>query len=136
MALLDTNVLIDLSQGNTTDEGRRANTFLLQKLRDGDSLHTSRLNEAEFGIGSHRARDPAAERIKIEDVLSTVVVVEFDAAAAHAFAAAKAKLLSLGRFPGDMDVLIAAVCLAHDQPLVTRNPRHFADVPGLTVESY
>jgi predicted nucleic acid-binding protein len=44
--------------------------------------------------------------------------------------------MSIGRPAGDMDTLIAAIALAHGQRLVTRNPKHFADVPGLIVESY
>jgi predicted nucleic acid-binding protein len=35
-----------------------------------------------------------------------------------------------------MDVLIAAVAMANGQELITRNPRHFADIPGLVVATY
>jgi predicted nucleic acid-binding protein len=34
------------------------------------------------------------------------------------------------------DVLIASVALANDEPLLTRNPHHFSDIPDLVVESY
>jgi predicted nucleic acid-binding protein len=33
-------------------------------------------------------------------------------------------------------VLIAATVLEAGEYLVTRNPAHFADIPGLAVESY
>ena len=93
-------------------------------------------NEAEFRVGGFRSSDPAHETAKIDAVLATTVILEFDDLAARTFARVKAAVLSVGRFPGDMDVLIAAVALANGEPLLTRNPRHFADIPGLIVESY
>jgi tRNA(fMet)-specific endonuclease VapC len=33
------------------------------------------------------------------------------------------------------DLRIAAICLAHGVPLLTRNIRDFDDIPGLTVET-
>ena len=52
------------------------------------------------------------------------------------FATIAAHLTRIGRPAGDMDTLIAAVALANDQTLITRNPRHFADIPGFPTESY
>jgi len=37
---------------------------------------------------------------------------------------------------GDNDVWIAATALAYRLPLVSRNARHFARVPGLMIEEY
>jgi predicted nucleic acid-binding protein len=37
---------------------------------------------------------------------------------------------------GDMDVLIAAVAMANGHILVTRNINHFAQIPGLGLDSY
>jgi predicted nucleic acid-binding protein len=134
--MLDTSVLIDVAKGGRSPESRRAQGELLTRLRAGDTLFTSRLNEAEFRIGSFRSTDPARETAKIDAVLAATVILDFDALAARIFARIKAAVLSIGKFPGDMDVLIAAVALANGEPLLTRNPRHFADIPGLVVESY
>jgi predicted nucleic acid-binding protein len=35
-----------------------------------------------------------------------------------------------------MDLLIAAAAVLDRAPLVTRNGRHFSEVPGLTFEEY
>jgi predicted nucleic acid-binding protein len=35
-----------------------------------------------------------------------------------------------------MDLLIAAIAIAHGQELLTRNPNHFAGIRGLVVEAY
>ena len=42
------------------------------------------------------------------------------------------KLRKIGR----ADMLIACIALGHDATLVTRNVRHFSDVPGLRVENW
>ncbi len=42
------------------------------------------------------------------------------------------KLRAIGR----ADLLIAAVALAHRSTMVTRNLRHFQQVPGLQVENW
>lgn len=87
-------------------------------------------------MGVERANDRAAELKKVETVLKGVPILEFDEAAAHLFGKLTAHLLRIGRPAGDMDVLIAAVTMAGGHSLVTRNPTHFADVPGLVVHSY
>jgi len=136
MALLDTSVLIDVAKGGRSPESRRAQAAVLARLKAGETLFTSRLNEAEFRVGGFRSSNPAHETAKIDAILATTVILEFDGRAARTFARAKAAVLSLGRFPGDMDVLIAAVALANGESLLTRNLRHFSDIPGLIVESY
>ena len=104
--------------------------------RAGEAICTARVSEAELRVGPHRSPDPVAELLRTERVLAGCTILEFDATAARIFAEVKAHLLNIGRPVGDMDVQIAAVALAGSQPLVTRNARHFADVPGLRVESY
>lgn len=136
MTLLDTSVLIDVSKGGRTAASLRAQAAMKAHVAAGEGLFTSRLNEAEFRVGPWRSSDPAGEALKVEDVLAVVAILEFDGAAAAAFGQIKALLLGIGRFPGDMDVLIAAVALVNNQKILTRNPRHFADVPALVVETY
>jgi predicted nucleic acid-binding protein len=60
----------------------------------------------------------------------------FDDRAARLFAEMTAHLRRIGRPAGDMDVLMAATALAAGHCLVTQNPAHFADIPGVVVETY
>ena len=136
MALLDTSVPVDLTRSARSADGRRAQAVLIDLVGRGESIFTSRLSDAELRVGPHRAPDPAAELVRVEGALRRCRILEFDARAAARFAEVKAHLLSLGRPPGDMDVQIAAVALVHAQTLLTRNAKHFADVPGLAVRTY
>lgn len=54
-------------------------------------------------------------------------------------AEAAATVQELGRLKtkvGTMDLKIAAICLVHDALLLSRNLRHFRQVPGLKVEDW
>lgn len=68
--------------------------------------------------------------------MAACIILEFEQRAAGEFGRIKAALLAIGRPSGDLDMLIAAVCIANGQNIITRNPKHFVDVPGLVVESY
>lgn len=41
-----------------------------------------------------------------------------------------------GHTIGELDILIAAICLCHDYILVTNNTRHFKEVEGLSIEDW
>jgi tRNA(fMet)-specific endonuclease VapC len=69
-----------------------------------------------------------------EELLSRIAILALDATAANQFDNLRQnrKLKKIGR----ADLLIAAVTLAHGATLVTRNLKHFRQVPGLHVENW
>jgi tRNA(fMet)-specific endonuclease VapC len=69
-----------------------------------------------------------------EELLSRIAIVPLDARAADQFDNLRRnkKLKKIGR----ADLLIVAVTLAHGATLVTRNLKHFRQVPGLQVENW
>ena len=137
MALLDTTALIDLSRQPSSSNWQRVTSLIGQLVENGQLICTSRINEAEFRVGGFWAANPVLEVAKVNAVLSTVVILEFDAVAAMRYAQVQAQLLTVGRpAGGQADLMIAAVALANGQSLVTRNAKHFATVPGLTVLTY
>ncbi len=71
---------------------------------------------------------------RTEELLAQIVVIPLDEQAAAQFdrlSAAKG-LRKIGR----ADLLIASIALAHRATLVTRNVRHFRQIPGLTVTNW
>lgn len=93
-------------------------------------------------LGCHayinRARD-SASTVRGYAMLGQVIrdfsvapVLPFDTSAAEVFAA----LIAQPRRVASMDLRIAAISLAHDCVLVTRNRRDFALFPGLRVEDW
>lgn len=66
------------------------------------------------------------------ELLMELVILPFDEPAAVIFRRLRKE------FPqfGTQDLKIAAVCLAHDATVLTRNILHFEKVPGLRVENW
>ena len=136
MACADTTLLIDLSGRAGASLRRRAAKKLREIQAQGGVLSTTRFNVAELYVGVHKARDRQAEEQRVQIVLAGFEVIEFGDRAAHQFAQITARLHAQGRPVGDMDVLIAATAMAAGERLITRDGRHFANIPGLVVEEY
>jgi tRNA(fMet)-specific endonuclease VapC len=66
------------------------------------------------------------------DIYLKIHVLEFDAEAAAEFEVLKRLLARIGA----MDLKIAAIALAHDATVLTRNLKDFSRVPGLRVEDW
>ena len=120
--LLDTNILIDLRDGEPTITGRVA-------ALEGAIL-MSIISRVELEGGVHRDPGQAgARRSRLDAILQSLPVLAFDDAAADAYRTiveaagySRRKLL---------DRMISAQALVHRATLVTRNPADFQDVPGL-----
>jgi len=136
MACLDTSTLLDLA-GPTRSRRCRAARDRVRELRGaGEPLFTTRFNVAEVLVGVARSAAPANEDRKVQRLPGPLGILEFDPRAARLFGRIVAHLQEQGTPIGDMDALIASVCLGAGQRIVTRNTRHFARVPGLAVDSY
>jgi predicted nucleic acid-binding protein len=136
VALLDTTVLIDLGRRPQAMEHLRARAAVQRLLAHGETLFTSRINEAEFRVGPELSNDRRGELERVERTLESLVILEFNADAALRYAVIKAAMLKRGRPVGDCDALVASIALTHGQLVLTRNPRHFVDISGLVVQAY
>lgn len=125
-ALLDTSVVIDLDRISSDD------------LPEEQAICTITL--AELAAGPH-ATDDSAERARRQDRLQRIESVmdplPFDAAAARAYGRIYAATRAATRKPRGaraVDMLIAAVALANQLPLVTSNPDDFAHLTSCGLE--
>ena len=136
MACLDTTALIDLSGGRGRRSRERARRKVEALRAAGETLVTTRFNVAEMWVGVHRSSDPVTEVAKLRTVLRPLPVLDFGRRSAETFGRVVGRLMEAGLRIGDMDALIASVCLVEGHSVVTRNAAHFARVPGLAVETY
>ncbi len=137
MYLLDTDTLSHLWQGNQSVKERLLET-------DDTEVAITAITKAEI----LRARcenllkaNGAAEILRAqrrftrtEELLSALAVVSFEEPAAKQFDQL-VKVKKLKRI-GHADVLIASIALANSATLVTRNLKHFRQVPDLRVENW
>jgi predicted nucleic acid-binding protein len=121
--LLDTSVIIDLAS------------------LDVDALPIeaaiSSITLAELAAGPHATDDPA-ERARRQDRVQRTEAqfdpIPFDMNAARAYGRIYAAVAAAGRKargPRAVDLMIAAVALAQDLPLYTRNPKDLGGLKGL-----
>ena len=128
---LDTSVLIDAMRNDA--EARRA-----VEVAANDGIVTTEVNVYELYVGAHRDGRPAEREIRgIERGLNEVEVLPLVRPASVRAAALTSLLRSRGQEVGILDVLVAAIALAHGVTrILTRDVAEFRRIPGVRVETY
>jgi tRNA(fMet)-specific endonuclease VapC len=126
--MLDTDTVSFALRG----QGRVAERLLEHRPSE---VCVSSLTLAELRYGADVRRSRRLHRL-IDAFVDAIEVAGFDGNAADRFGALGALLARRGVPIGTIDTLIAAHALALGLTLVTHNERHFARVPGLTIESW
>ena len=97
--------------------------------------YASAVTMGELFRWAYRSPDRQRHLQKLdEQVLTAVTVVPYDAAVARVYGELHARLAASNALLADADLQIAATALHHGLSLVTGNLRHFARVPGLSIE--
>ncbi|HVT89974.1 MAG TPA: type II toxin-antitoxin system VapC family toxin [Tepidisphaeraceae bacterium] len=135
MICLDTSAILDaLGKGGPARQQDVA--ALLRRLNPTKPCCTTRINVAELQIGAELSPHPFSEYQMIDDFLQTLNVLEFDRSSALAYVKIFVHLRRIGRPVGDRDAIIASIALSNNCTFITRNVRHFENVPALMMESY
>lgn len=92
------------------------------------------MGELLYGAARRNSRKLTEQ---VRDLISgAITVLPFDESAADIYGPLRAQLESDGQPLAEPDLRIASIALSHDLTLVTANVRHFARIPGLTVENW
>jgi tRNA(fMet)-specific endonuclease VapC len=125
--LLDTNIAIHLRDGDP------ATTARIASLEGAVLLSIISRVELEGGVYREPA-DASLRRARLDLMLDTLPVLDFDREAADAYRAiVEAAGYSRRKI---LDRMIAAQALVHRAALVTRNAADFQDVPGLKLVAW
>jgi predicted nucleic acid-binding protein len=74
------------------------------------------------------------KKVKVfEDMINEIKVYDFTSEEAMVFAVIRRDLRKRGELIDNMDLLIAATCIANNLTLVTGNKKHFARIRGLRI---
>lgn len=98
-------------------------------------LFTSAITLGEPLFGARRSGAAALLR-RIESLTDRLRILPFDEEAAHVYGSLRANLEQSGVVVADPDLRIACIALSAGLTLVTGNVRHFAPIPGLTIENW
>lgn len=124
--LIETSVIIDYIRG------KREVVSLVDGLEG--ELSSSYVCLAELYEGIFRVQEKKrAERAVLEFFSSMSEIYSVDREIAESFGKIRVDLKNKGEVIEDLDILIAATCLAKGLTLVTSNPRHFKRIKNLDV---
>ncbi|AFZ37929.1 PilT protein domain protein [Stanieria cyanosphaera PCC 7437] len=137
MYLLDTDTLTHLYHGNSNVARQLA---AVEDVDVGITIITKveilrgridRLLKADAGANLLKAQELL---FRTEELLNQLLIVPISQAASLEFERLNA--VSKYRKIGRADLLIASIILANRATLVTRNKRHFQQIPGLKIENW
>lgn len=126
MYLLDTNACIDFLEGRSDPLAHRIEAHF-------GALAISTITAAELLVGRKTSEDAKGDARKLDAFIASVEVLAFDLATARVYGDI---IREIGVDRKSFDRLIGVQAVALGLILVTRNSKHFADVPGLRVENW
>jgi tRNA(fMet)-specific endonuclease VapC len=134
MFLLDTNIISEMVK-------KSPNAGVMKKLElHQDSLFTAAPVWHELNFGCQRlSASPRKKHLGIflETVIrQTMGILPYDETAAALHAAERARLSALGKPPSFVDGQIAAIAMANDLTLVTRNLKDFKSFRKLSLANW
>lgn len=128
--LLDTNAWIQhLKNPGGPIEQR------LQRFAPAD-IQLCSVVKAELWHGARKYERMERRLVALQRLFGMFASLPFDDAAAQHYAAIRHELELRGSVIGPNDLMIAAICLAHDLTLVSSNTKEFSRVTGLRVEDW
>ncbi|HOI14458.1 MAG: type II toxin-antitoxin system VapC family toxin [Methanoculleus sp.] len=130
MPTLDTSLLIDLIRHDP-----EAMRTLEAMERQGLPLATTAINALELYRGAFLSRSVQENLREVEAIIRALIELPITDETYRIFGTLAAELQGSGRPIGDFDEVIAAITLASDGEIVTRD-HHFTRVPGLKVRTY
>jgi len=120
MIIADTDVLIDFLRGRG-EAGRVAVEL------ESRSFGTTAITAFEIRSGARTARQKSA----VDTLLEAMTILPFGPEEARIGAEVRQQVESQGQPIGMADYMIAAICIANDGVLLTRNLKHFERVKRL-----
>jgi len=134
MVCLDSSTLIDIIIG------RPLNQILKDVLSENEILTVATPSIMEIFNGLHLEKNKKyvteKEKSKIQEVLSSMNILDFDLESAIRAGEIEAELTNQGEIIEIEDVMIAAIAIRNKEKLLTKNKKHFERIKGLKIEIY
>lgn len=110
---------------------------LLESLLDGpDPVGISAITVMQLYHGVSRAAVPSAEADRIERALKGIATYDLNREIAADAGRIDGDLVARGEGIDPADVIVGTTALRRNEPVVTRNARHFTRIKGLRLVAY
>ncbi len=129
MYCLDTNIVIDIFRGDVKLKQRLE---FIQRL--GIEVSITFLSVAELYKGVYLSARKDESLLLVEDFLKNVISLNLSMKSCDLFGMDYGELKKKGKIVPEVDLLIASIAKAEGRIFVTRNEKHFKEIPDLKVE--
>lgn len=131
MVCLDTSFIVDLLRG------KKETSSLTKKLDEKEEqIYISSPSIMELVKGAHLSNNIENEINSINNLLSSLVVLDFDRDSAFIAGEIEAGIRKSGNVIEVEDIMIGAIALQNNEILITKNKKHFEKIQGLKIQSY
>ncbi len=130
--LLDTTFIIDLLRGDNPAALHRAEE-LDQRF---ESKGVASITIMELWRGALQSNQPDREKRKIAELISSLLAYPFQEMEAKKAAEIEVDLIKRGEMIDLEDIMIAGVAQVHNEPVLTRNLKHFSKIRDISLELY
>jgi tRNA(fMet)-specific endonuclease VapC len=127
--LLDTNIVIYVLK-------RRPKEVLTMFNANASRMAISSITLSELFYGAEKSLNTDKNLEAVEEFVSHLDVLPYDAKASQHYGQIKATLEKKGQIIGENDIHIAAHATSHGLILVSNNVREFKRVPNLVLENW
>ena len=127
--LLDTNIVIYVLK-------RRPKEVLAMFNANASRMAISSITLSELFYGAEKSLNTDKNLEAVEEFVSHLDVLPYDAKASQHYGQIKAALEKKGQIIGENDIHIAADARSHGLILVSNNVREFKRVPNLVLENW
>lgn len=130
MACLETTFLVDLLRGD-----KEVEKFKDELDKSEPVLSVAAPSVMELWTGACAGKLTKQGKEKIDELISSFVILSLDEKSAKRAGEIKSDLLKSGGIIEIEDIMIAGICLANGENIVTRD-QHYAKISGLKVIKY
>lgn len=125
---LDTDVLIDFMDGEAETVKK------VKDLLNYATLSTTTLTLCELYRGVYLKKDSENESKRVDIVKNNFIIFTLDENSAKVFGIKNKELSIIGKLTQEIDLIIASICIHNNLILITKNKKHFENIPELKVE--
>ncbi len=129
--ILDTDFVIDLMESKPEAVAKMEQLHNQQEL-----IFVTTPTIFELWTGVAYGSQPEKEKQKIKLIIENQRILDFTTASAEEAGIINGTLQKEGQIIDPEDCFIAGIALRYNQPLLTRNIKHFQRIKGLKVETY
>ena len=123
---IDTDVIISAFAGDIDS------MKILNKLQD--NYCVTPIVASELFKGAYVRDDGSGKKLKdVMEFIKDAGLIPFSLEASRIFGEKYAELKKIGKLTEEKDLMIAAIAIAHNSTLVTRNKKHFENITDLDV---